>query len=557
MRTSIIILAALAALAMAPTSAAQTPSATTAHEFTPAITAGDFAAHLKVLSSDRFAGREPGTEGGHLTTQYLIEQFKRMGLEPGNHGKWLQAVPAVSTTLTNTDTRLAVDTGEDTVKFDLGEDFMAVTLQQRAEVDLKDSEMVFAGYGVTAPARNWNDYAGVDVEGKTVFVLVNDPGWGNHNPELFDGRAMTYYGRWTYKYEECARQGAAACFVVHETPGAGYGWNVVHTGWSGPQFALPLTTGSPPVVPVAGWITTDAARRLFAAAGFDFDKLKASADYRKFEAVPLGASASLTLHSRIEKFQSDNVLAILPGSEAPDEAIIYTAHWDHLGSDPDLEGDQIYNGAIDNGTGLAAILEIAGAFAAREPAPRRSVLFTAVTLEESGLLGSQYYVQHPVIPLATTVADINIDALPITAPAHDMIVVGYGNSELDNLLAVAVAAQGRHLTPDPKPEQGGYFRSDHLNFAKAGVPSLYAKGGNDLIDGGLAAGRAAARDYNRHHYHSPADNFNPDWDFRGVIQDVRALYAVGFGLASSDNWPYWAPDSAFRDVRRQTAEQRQ
>lgn len=538
------------------TGAAPATEATAGHAFSPEIDGADFAAHIKTLASDRFGGRAPGSEGERLTTDYLIAQFKRMGLEPGNHGQWLQEVPAVSTTLTNTSTKLDIDAGGKSVQFAYGTDYIAGTLEQKSAVDLAGSDIVFAGYGVDAPEYHWNDYAGLDVQGKTVIVLVNDPGWGNQDVSLFKGRAMTYYGRWTYKYEEAARQGAAACFVVHETEGAGYPWAVVENSWSGPQFALPLGKTSEPVLPVAGWLTTDAARRLFAAAGKDFDSLKAAADRRGFKAVPLAARASLQLRSRIGQIRSHNVLAMLKGSEAPDETVIYTAHWDHLGTDTRLEGDQIYNGAIDNATGVAALLEIAGAFAAQKPPPRRSVLFTAVTLEESGLLGSKYYVEHPVVPLATTVADINMDALPIIGPAHDMIVVGYGQSSLDNILGAATAAQGRHLTPNPKPEQGGYFRSDHLNFAKAGVPSLYAKGGDDLIEGGVEAGLAEALDYNRHRYHKPADNYDPDWDLRGVIQDVRALYAVGRELAGSRDWPEWAADSPFRAEREKTAAQR-
>ena len=541
---------------LATGTAASESEAALAHSFAPAITAADFAAHIKTLASDRFAGREPGSEGERLTTDYLVTQFKRMGLQPGNDGEWLQKVPTVSTTVTNTDATLKVRAGGKTLKFSYGDQFIAGTLRQQEGVGLEDSDIVFAGYGVDAAEFQWNDYAGVDVKGKTVIVLVNDPGWGSHDDSLFKGREMTYYGRWTYKYAEAARKGAAACFVVHETAGAGYGWDVVDNSWSGPQFALPLESHSPPVLPVAGWLTTGSARRLFAAAGKDFDALKARADQRGFKPVLLGARANLALESRIDHIESHNVLAMLKGNEAAGETIVYTAHWDHLGTDTRLKGDHIYNGAIDNATGVAALLEIAGAFETQQPQPKRSVLFTVVTLEESGLLGSEYYVAHPVVPLATTVVDINMDALPIIGPARDMIVVGYGNSSLDNILGAVTAAQGRHLTPDPTPEQGSYFRSDHLNFAMAGVPSMYAKGGNDLVDGGLEAGRTAALDYNRKRYHKPADNYDPDWDLRGVIQDVRALYAVGRELAGSAQWPQWAADSPFRAEREKTADQR-
>lgn len=528
--------------------AEQASTASASDDFAPAITIDDYKTQLKTVSSDAFAGREPGTAGGQRTVEYLIQRFKAMGLEPGNNGKWVQKVPAVSVDRTNYEVPLVVDTGDAKLELSFPEDYVGVTLQQQPEVKLDASEVVFVGYGVNAPERDWNDYAGVDVSGKTVIMLVNDPGWGNQDPKLFDGPAMTYYGRWTYKYEEAARQGAAAAFVVHETAGAGYPWGVVKNGWSGPQYALPLEAGSPPVLPVAGWITTEAARELFAASGLDFDKLKAASDHRGFKAVPLGATASLTIKSKTERTESANVLALKRGSKRPDEVIVYTAHWDHLGTDEALEGDQIYNGAIDNGTGVAALLEIAGKFAAQQP--ERSVLFAEVTLEESGLLGAAWYVAHPAFPLDKTVANINMDALPITGPAHDMVVTGLGNSELDDYLAAAVATQGRHLSPDPHPEAGHYFRSDHFNFAKAGVPALYAAGGSDLVEGGEQAGEAAEADYVKNHYHQVADNYDPDWDFRGVIQDVKALYQVGAKLANESTFPAWAEDSPFRAKRQ-------
>src|SRR5690625_3421794 len=454
--------------ASAPAPAASAGPATD-HDFSADIHAGDFAAHVKVLASDAFGGRQPGTKGAKLTTDYLISQFKRMGLKPGNDGKWLQKVPVVSTNLTNTDVTLNVDADGKPLKLDYRKDMIVGTLQGKPGVSVKDSDIVFVGYGVDAPERDWNDYEGLDVKGKTVIVLVNDPGFGTGNDKLFDGRAMTYYGRWTYKYEEAARQGAAACFVVHQTEAAGYPWSVVEGSWSGPQFNLPMTEDSAPRMPVPAWITTDAARRLFAAAGKDFDKLKAAANKPGFEAVDLGATASINLESKIGHFDSNNVLAMVPGSEHPDEAVIYTAHWDHLGTDPTLKGDQIYNGAVDNATGVAALLELAGKFAHRKAPPKRSVLFTAVTLEESGLLGSKYYVEHPAFPLNKTVADINIDALAPIGRAKNITVVGLGNSQLDDYLKAAVALQDRTLSAEDSPEKGFYFRSDHFNFAKAGV----------------------------------------------------------------------------------------
>lgn len=542
-------------VASVPTSAASTVAGAESHSFDTGITIADFKQQLKTVSLDDFKGREPGTEGGQRTVDYLVQRFKAMGLEPGNHGEWLQEVPAVSVDRTNYDIPLKVHAGDKELALSYPNDYVGVTLQQQPKVSLKDSEIVFVGYGVNAPERNWNDYGDIDVKGKTVIMLVNDPGWGNQDPELFDGKTMTYYGRWTYKYEEAARQGAAAAFVVHETGGAGYPWTVVENGWSGPQYALPLEDSSPRTLPVAGWISTDAARKVFSAAGLDFDQLKAASDQRGFEPVALDATASLDIESSIEHTKSYNVLALKRGSTRPDEVIVYTAHWDHLGVDESLEGDQIYNGAIDNGTGIAALLEVGAAFAGQQPPPERSVLFAAVTLEESGLLGAAWYVSHPSFPLDHTVANINMDALPVIGPAHDMVVVGLGNSELDDYLAKAVAAQDRSLTPDPHPEAGHYFRSDHFNFAKAGVPALYASGGTDLLEGGKDAGDAAELDYVQHRYHQPADNFDPDWDFRGVVKDVQALYQVGKQLASETSYPKWAEGSPFRAKRQAMLEQ--
>lgn len=513
-----------------------------------AITIEGFKSELQTVSSDEFGGRQPGTPGETRTIDYLTQRFKALGLEPGDQGNWVQKVPVVSVERTNYDIPLVIDTGHAQVKLTYPEDYVAVTSQQKPKVSLEASDVVFVGYGVNAPERHWNDYAGIDVKGKTVIMLVNDPGWGNQDPNLFDGKAMTYYGRFTYKYEEAARQGAAAALVVHETSGAGYPWSAVAKGWSGHRYALPLEASSPPELPVAGWITTDAARKLFAAAGLDFDKLKAASDHPGFKAVPLHAKASVTIESATERSETCNVLALKRGSKRPDEVIVYTAHWDHLGTDKSLKGDQIYNGAIDNGTGVAALLQIAGEFAVQKP--ERSVLFVAVTLEESGLLGSAWYVAHPAFPLDHTVADINMDALPVFGRAHDMVVTGFGYSELDDYLATAVAAQGRHLSAGQHPEAGYFFRSDHFPFAKAGVPALYAQGGSDLIEGGTQAGEAAQAEYVEHHYHQVTDNYNPDWDFRGVIQDVKALYQVGATLANETKFPVWAKDNAFRAKRQ-------
>jgi Zn-dependent M28 family amino/carboxypeptidase len=531
-------------------SVTQPPVSPEAHVFSPEITAADFAAHLKTISSDEYEGRKPGTIGERLTTHYLVEQFKRIGLEPGNSGEWFQSVPVVTTTLEHQDTlKLNVSEGGGTQAFAFKTDMVVGTLQAQAQVTLKDSDIVFVGYGVDAPESQWNDFDGVDVKGKTVIVLVNDPGWNGNDPTLFKGREMTYYGRWTYKFEEAARKGAAAAFIVHQTEPAAYGWNVVQSGWATPRLDLPASEDPAPRLPVAGWLTNEAAHRLFAKAGLDFDALSKQANTRGFKAVPLHAKASITLDNTIEHSTSNNVIAVLKGSKRPDEAVIYTAHWDHLGKDPTLKGHQIYNGAVDNGTGIAALLEIAEAFAHTNPKPERSVVFAAVTMEESGLLGSKYYVAHPAFPLNKTVADINMDALPITGPTRDMEITGVGQSDLEDIFADVLKAQGRVVSGESTPGAGHYFRSDHFNFARAGVPALAAGSGTDMVQGGKAAGEAANEDYVKNHYHQPTDVFDPAWDYTGVIQNIKAYYAFGEKLADSDTFPGWKKTSEFRAAR--------
>ncbi|HJP98975.1 MAG TPA: M28 family metallopeptidase [Rhodanobacteraceae bacterium] len=545
--TAAICFAGAAQAAPADTATATSPHA----PFSTAITAQGFRAYDKAISSDYMDGRKPGTVGGERATQWIVEQFKKIGLEPGNHGSWFQKVPTVSTTLENPDNvKLDVSEGGGTQTFDFRKDLVASTLQAKPHVAIKDSGIVFVGYGVDAPEWNWNDYKGLDVKGKTVVVLVNDPGFGDHDPNLFKGKAMTYYGRWTYKYEEAARQGAAMCLIVHTSnEAAGYPWSVVMNSWGGPQLALPQGEDSAPRLPVAGWITRAAAQRLFAKAGLDFDKLAAEADHRGFKPVPLKATASITLDSKIGHGSANNVLGLIRGSEHPDQVVVYSAHWDHLGEDDSLKGDKIYNGAIDNGTGISALLEIARAFKAQKPAPKRSVLFAAVTLEESGLLGSLYYTKHPVFPMDKTVADINMDAMDVIGPTKNLQIIGSGESQLEDMLKAALKEQGRYAIPDQIPQNGFYYRSDHFSFAKAGVPALMTETGNDKVDGGTKAGNAALADYTAHRYHTPLDNFNPDWDFRGVTEDAQALYEVGRELSLSDQWPKWYKDSEFRARR--------
>jgi Zn-dependent M28 family amino/carboxypeptidase len=540
-----------AAAKPAPAAAVPAPTIPTRPDhFSPEIKAADFAAYVQRMASDEFEGRKPGAIGGRMTTTWLVDQFQRMGLKPGYRGAWLQTVPAVETTLLDGDkTALDVTEGGNVEKFAYRTDMIVNGLQGRPDTEVRDSDIVYVGYGVVAPELQWNDYAGVDVKGKTVIVLVNDPGWGNHDASLFKGDALTYYGRWTYKYEEAARQGAAACLIVHDTDAAGYPWDVVINSWSGPQFALPASEDPAPRLPVGGWLTTEAARRLFAKAGADFDALKKSADVRGFKPTALAAKLSVTLHSHIRNMSTDNVVALLPGSQRPDEAIVYSAHWDHFGRDPSLEGDPIYHGAVDNGTGVAALLEIADAFAHQQPPPQRSILFLVPTLEEAGLLGSLYYTLHPALALDKTAADINMDMLPPIGRTRDMQIIGYGQSQMDYYLRDVLVGEQRTITPDSEPQKGYFFRSDQFNFARHGVPVLYARGGFDKRDGGTDAGRAAYQDYTQNHYHKPADRYDPNWDYAGVIEDTKALYAVGKRLADETTFPQWAQDSEFRAAR--------
>ena len=534
----------------AATPAASASSPPPAVDLAPQINAADFAQFDKTLASDAFGGRKPGTIYEQRTTSWLVEQYKRMGLQPGNHGSWFQTVPTDSTQLLNTDVALDIaGNGKDT-KLANHTDMMIETLQAKAAVDLKNSPVVFLGYGADAPNWQWNDYQGVDVKGKMVIVLVNDPGFATGDPKLFNGRAMTYYGRWTYKYAEAALKGAAACFIVHTSDAAaGYPWSVVQNSGSGVRLSLPSSVDPSPQLPVAGWLTRDAATRLFAAAGFDFDKLEKDAAKPGFKAVPLQVTASVSLRNKIDHIESHNVLAMVKGSRKPDEVVIYTAHWDHLGIDPKRKGHQVFSGAIDNGTGLTMLLELADAFAHQKTPPQRSVLFFTPTLEESGLLGSQYYAAKPVFPLDKTVADIAVDALPIIGLAHDMTVIGMGQSQLEDMLGAVLKTQGRVMSQETTPENGFYFRSDHFSFAKAGVPAMLASSGLDLLNGGKAAGQKAADDYTKNHYHTPDDVFNPNWDFAGILEDTQALYFLGQQLSEEGQWPQWYASSPFKAKR--------
>lgn len=564
MRTPIFLSLALllAACGQDQQAAAPEPTPTTTAEPAPAdgiperaattaaITAEDLAAQIALVSDDVFEGRGPGSKGEKLTVAYLISEFERLGLEPGNQGSWTQDVPMVEIRGEVIEP-LQIRMGESEMTLEYGSQAMVASRLTQPEIAVSDSEVVFAGYGVVAPEYDWNDYAGLDAKGKTVVVLVNDPGFGNNDPDLFKGLAMTYYGRWSYKFEECARQGAAACLIVHETEGASYPWEVVRNSWGGPEFDLPRGEDSDPVVTVQGWITRDSAEALFAAAGKDFNAIRPTADVRGFAPFSLEGKASVKLSNSVREASSPNVLGLLKGSSRPDELVVYTAHWDHLGRTFGDPKDNIYNGAVDNATGIAGMLEIAEAFTSSEP-PARSILFLAVTLEESGLLGSRWYAENPVYPLTKTAANINMDALPIIGPTNDVVVVGYGSSELENVLRDAAAAQNRTVVQEPTPQNGFYYRSDHFNFAKVGVPALYAKGGFDHREKGEEYGRQMAVDYTSNRYHKPSDEYSPDWDLRGAAEDLQLLFEVGRRVADSDGWPQWLEGSEFK-ARRDAA----
>jgi Zn-dependent M28 family amino/carboxypeptidase len=538
--------AALAAPVPPAAAVADTATATPRHSFGPEISAEDFRAHVQTLSSDDFAGRSPGGVGETKTVEYLIAQLQRLGLKPGNNGSWTQDVPMTETTADDKTSTFSLTTAKRTLKPEIGPEVVIGTRTGQAEVSLDASEVVFVGYGVNAPEAGWNDYEGLDVKGKTVVMLINDPGFHVGSTELFGGKRMTYYGRWTYKYEEAARQGAAAALIIHDDAGASYPWEVVQNSWGGPQFDLPPSEDPEPRLPAQGWINLETAYTLFADAGLDFEAQRTAANQPGFNAVPLNATFSLSLKSSARTDSSRNVIAMLPGSQHPDEAVVYVAHWDHLGRNFSGVGDRIFNGAIDNATGVAGVLEIAEAFTVQQPAPERSIVFLFVTLEESGLLGSKYYASHPVIPLEKTVGVINLDAMSVIGPTKELVVIGLGNSTLDDLARDFATRQDRVLVEESSPESGFFFRSDHFNFAKSGVPALYAKGGVDHREKGREYGLEWSRDYTANRYHKVGDNYDASWDLRGTMQDLQLLYGVGRTLGSSRDWPNYVEGNSFR-----------
>jgi len=550
-------MAAALAAACAPQDRTQ-EQAITQEEMQPAlasITAADILRRTTVLAGDDFEGRAPATPGEDRTVEYLTREFAALGLEPGNpDGTWVQNVPLVgltarvSASLTVNGRRIALNGPQD---------YVAWTRRVQPEVQVSGSGLVFVGYGVVAPEYGWDDYKDVDVTGKTIVMLVNDPAVPSAadptrlDSAMFRGNAMTYYGRWTYKYEIAAQKGAAAAIIIHETGPAGYPFTVVNQRWGREEFDIRSPDDNATAVAVQAWITEPKARALLQAAGLDFDSLKQAAVTKEFRPVALPGTADFTIRNQVREVNSRNVLAKLTGSRHPDEFIVYTAHWDHLGMDPSLEGDQIFNGALDNASGVASLLEIAEAFTKLPEKPERSLLFVSVTGEEKGLLGAKYYAENPLYPLARTLADINMDAVNQWGRTADVTVIGLGNSTLDDVLAEAAATQSRSLTPDPEPEKGFYYRSDHFEFAKQGVPALYAKGGSSYIGKPEGYAQQKRDDYTANHYHKVTDEVRPDWDLAGAAEDAQLLFQVGYRLTRRQAWPEWNPGVEFKARRDQ------
>jgi Zn-dependent M28 family amino/carboxypeptidase len=515
------------------------------------ITAGNLKKHISVLASDEFGGRAPASEGEEKTIQYLAEQFEALGLEPGNSGSWFQEVSMMKITA-GKNMKFDISGKGSRITLEYFTDFIGGTAHTDETVTIDGSDVVFVGYGINAPEWNWNDYGGVDVNGKTVIMLVNDPGYVTGDTTLFTGKAMTYYGRWTYKFEEAARQGAAAAIIIHETGAASYPWGVVQNSWSGPQFYLEENEFTGSKLKFKAWITTEAAQQIFKADGIEYGPAVKSASQREFKPTPLNLKTSIEFPNKVEHVKSNNVAALWKGGHKQDEYVIYTAHWDHLGINPDFEGDSIMNGAVDNATGVAALLEIARTFTSLRDRQERSVVFLAVTAEEQGLLGSRYYASNPIFPLEKTAAVINMDALGIFGKTRDMTIIGFGNSELDEYAARVLERHGRYASPDPTPEKGGYFRSDHFSFANKGVPSLYLSRGNDNIEHGREWALAESEKWIRENYHKPSDNYEPEkWDFEGMIDDIRVYFETGYDLSMTDAFPEWSSNVPFRSLREE------
>ncbi|HEX3620363.1 MAG TPA: M28 family peptidase [Candidatus Udaeobacter sp.] len=520
-----------------------------------AITPDGLLAHIKVLASDEFEGRAPGTKGEELSIKYISDQFKKIGLKPGNpDGTYTQEVPLAGI---KSEPRMSFTIGDKTIDLKYPDDFVASSARLQPEIKVEKSDVVFVGYGIVAPEYGWDDYKDVDVRGKTLLMLIGDPPIPDSkdpsklDEKMFKGKAMTYYGRWTYKYEIAAQKGAAAAIIVHETQPAAYPWQVVRSSWGKENFELDNPNKNMDTVSARSWITLDVTKKIVADCGQDFDALKKTAVTKDFRPVTLNAKAGIQIKQQIREFKSHNVIGKLEGSDAKlkDESVIYTAHWDHLGRHPELQGDQIFNGAIDNASGVASVIQIAAAFMKVNPPPKRSVLFMATTGEEAGLLGAKFYVEHPLYPLEKTLADINIDGVNPWGKTHDLEDLTNGNSALDDLLGQAAARQGRVMKPNSEPEKGGFYRVDSFEFAKAGVPVLHAARGIEIIGKPPEYGKQKRDEFVAKHYHQPSDEIDPSWDLSGAVQDVQLLFEVGYQVANGDKFPEWKAGSEFKAKR--------
>ena len=517
----------------------------------PVASAADIGRRIERLASDEFEGRAPGTPGGIAASQYIADEMKAAGLEPmGENGTYFQPVKLTETELLPSSS-MTIFSGDDiAMSADQSTNAVYWTKRLAENQNIENSDVVFVGYGVVAPEYDWNDYAGLDVKGKTVVMLVNDPGFATKDESLFKGNAMTYYGRWTYKYEEAGRQGAAAAIVIHETEPASYPWEVVSGSWTGAQNDLVRPDGGASRTILEGWWHKDTAEDLFKASGLDYAEMKSKAVTKGFKPVLMeGLSLNATLNQTVKTVESNNVAGGVKGTKYPDEYVLYMAHWDHMGKNENVPGDdKIFNGAVDNATGTAAIIEIGEAFV-QQGAPERSAIFVAVTAEESGLLGSAYYAEDPLVPLNKTVAGINIDAILPLGKTKDMKVIGFGASELEDRLKTVLEPRGMYIVPDDKPEAGYYYRSDHISLAKKGVPMLYSDPGNDHVTNGLTYGEDFAKEYNKERYHKPADEYDNSWDLSGIEQSTEILFELGYGIANSRDWPNWYEGTEFRALR--------
>jgi len=518
------------------------------------ITPDGLLAHIKVLASDEFEGRAPGTKGEELSVKYISDQFKQIGLKPGNpDGTYTQEVPLAGI---KSEPRMSFTVSDKTIDLKYPDDFVASSARLQPEINIHNSDVVFVGYGVVAPEYGWDDFKDVDVRGKTLLMLVGDPpvpdpkDASKLDEKMFKGKAMTYYGRWTYKYEIAAKRGAAAAIIIHETGPAGYPWQVVRSSWSKENFELDQPDKNMGAVEARSWITLDAAKKMLADCGQDLEALKKVALSKSFRPVALNAKSNIGITQSLRSFKSHNIIGKLEGNDPKlrDEYVIYTAHWDHLGRRPELQGDQIFNGAIDNASGCAAVMQLAAAFTKLNPQPKRSLLFMCTTAEESGLLGAKWYAEHPLYPLAKTLADINIDTLNVWGKARDIEDISFGLSTLDDMLAAAAKAQGRTAIANNRPEKGHIYRADNFEFSKVGVPSLYTGKGEHLLSRPENA-PLAADDYDSKDYHQATDEVHSDWDLSGAVQDVQLLFEVGYQLANGDEFPEWKTGSEFKAKR--------